>query len=38
MKKHHCIVQIFTSFMPQKSDLINNIFDIVLHYFLTFEM
>ena len=27
----------FTSFMPQKSDLISNIFDIVLHYFLTFE-
>ena len=28
----------FKSFMPQKSDLINNIFDIVLHYFLTFEI
>ena len=24
--------------MPQKNDSINNIFDIVLHYFLTFEI
>ena len=24
--------------MPQKNDSINDIFDIVLHYFLTFEI